>query len=125
MAVTGAISAFDQAIWDLKAKHFEVPVWQLLGGRARRVVRAMRVLVDEHSIDDLVAAARRAVEVEGYGALKVLLFQNEHHLMRQAGRIEDLVSRFAAVREIVGWQVDLGVELHRNMTAGDAVDVVR
>jgi hypothetical protein len=35
MAVTGAISAIDQALWDLKGKHFEVPVWQLLGGRAR------------------------------------------------------------------------------------------
>ena len=40
MAVTGAISAVDQALWDLKGKHFEVPVWQLLGGRARRAVRA-------------------------------------------------------------------------------------
>ena len=41
--------------------------------------------------------------------------------MRQAARIEDLVARFAAVRETVGWEIDLGVELHRNMTAGDAV----
>jgi galactonate dehydratase len=121
MAVSGAISAVDQALWDLKAKHFEVPVWQLLGGRARRAVRAMKVLVDEHSTDELVEAARRAVEVEGYGALKVLLFQNEHHAMRQAARIDDLVARFAAVRETVGWSIDLGVELHRNMTAGDAV----
>ena len=40
MAVTGAISAGDQALWDLKGKHFEVPVWQLLGGRARRAPRA-------------------------------------------------------------------------------------
>ena len=45
--------------------------------------------------------------------------------MRQAARIEDLVARFAAVRETVGWEIDLGVELHRNMTAGDAVLVVR
>ncbi len=121
MAVTGAISAVDQALWDLKAKHFEVPVWQLLGGRSRRAVRAMKVLVDEHSTAELVDSARHAVEVEGYSALKILLFQNEHHLMRQAARIEDLVTRFAAVRETVGWQIDLGVELHRNMTAGDAV----
>ncbi len=121
MAVTGAISAVDQALWDLKAKHFEVPVWQLLGGRSRRAVRAMTVLVDEHSTAELVDSARHAVEVEGYSALKILLFQNEHHLMRQAARIEDLVTRFAAVRETVGWQIDLGVELHRNMTAGDAV----
>jgi galactonate dehydratase len=120
MAVTGAISAVDQALWDLKGKHFEVPVWQLLGGRARRAVRAMRV-VGTGSTEQVVEAARRAVKEEGYSALKILLFQDEHHAMRQAARIEDLVSRFAAVRETVGWQIDLGAELHRNMTAGDAV----
>jgi galactonate dehydratase len=120
-AVTGAISALDQALWDLKGKHFEVPVWQLLGGRARRAVRAMKVLVEGGPVGQLVESARAAVQDEGYGALKVLLFQDEHHLMRQAARLEDLVARFAAVRETVGWQVDLGVELHRNMSAGDAV----
>jgi galactonate dehydratase len=40
--------------------------------------------------------------------------------MPQAARINDLVARFAAVRETVGWDIDLGVELHRNMSAGDA-----
>jgi galactonate dehydratase len=120
MAVTGAISALDQALWDLKGKHFDAPVWQLLGGRARRAVRAMKVL-ETGATDQVVEAARRAVEDEGYTALKIILFQSEHHLMRQAARIDDLVARFAAVRETVGWEVDLGVELHRNMTAGDAV----
>ena len=123
MAVSGAISAVDQALWDLKGKHFEVPVWQLLGGRSRRAVRAMKVLIEDDSTEELVASARYAVEVEGYGALKVLLFQNRHHAMRQAARIDDLVGRFAAVRESVGWEVDLGVELHRNMVAGDAVEL--
>jgi galactonate dehydratase len=119
MAVTGAISALDQALWDLKGKHFEVPVWQLLGGRARDAVRAMRV-VDTGSLEQVVENARAGVEEEGYTALKILLFQNEHHSMRQAARIDDLVIRFAAIRETVGWHIDLGVELHRNMTAADA-----
>ena len=121
MAVAGAISAIDQALWDLKGKHFEAPVWQLLGGRARRAVRAMRVVDVAGSTEELAEAAGRCVSEEGYGALKVLLFQEHHHAVRQAARIEDLVQRFAAVRETVGWQVDLGVELHRNMAAGDAV----
>jgi galactonate dehydratase len=120
MAVTGAISALDQALWDLKGKYFEVPVWQLLGGRVRRAVRAIRV-VDTGTTDEVVNAAKRAVEQEGYTALKILLFQHEHHVMRQAARIEDLVTRFAAIRDAVGWDIDLGVELHRNMNAGDAV----
>ncbi len=121
MAITGAISALDQALWDLKGKRFEVPVWQLLGGRARRGVRAMKVVLDMGTIDQVVEAARRAVNDEGYTALKIILFQDGHHLMRQAARIDDLVARFAAIRETVGWHIDLGVELHRNMTAGDAV----
>jgi galactonate dehydratase len=120
MAVTGAISAVDQALWDLKGKYFEVPVWQLLGGKVRRAVRAMRV-VEGAATEELVRGAQRAVEEEGYTALKILLFHHDHHLMRQAARIEDLVARFAAIRETVGWEIDLGVELHRNMAAGDAV----
>jgi galactonate dehydratase len=120
MAVTGALSAVDQALWDLKGKALGVPVWQLLGGRSRRAVRAMRV-VDTGTLDEVVAGARQAVSQEGYTALKILLFQHDHHLLRQAARIDDLVARFAAVRETVGWEIDLGVELHRNMTAGDAV----
>jgi galactonate dehydratase len=120
MAVTGAISALDQALWDLRGKRFEVPVWQLLGGRARRAVRAIRVL-DTGTLEQVVENARRAVADDGYTALKVLLFQHDHHLGRQASRIEDLVARFAAIRETVGWDIDLGVELHRNMSAGDAV----
>ena len=61
MAVTGALSAIDQALWDLKGKRFEVPVWQLLGGRARSAVRAMRV-VDPGTLEEIVEASRRAVE---------------------------------------------------------------
>jgi galactonate dehydratase len=120
MAVTSAIAALDQALWDIRGKHFGVPVWQLLGGRVRTAVRAMRV-VDTGTTEQVVEASRRAVQDEGYGALKILLFQEDHHGMRHARRLDDLVGRFAAVRETVGWDVDLGVELHRNMAAGDAL----
>jgi galactonate dehydratase len=120
MAISAAISAVDQALWDLRGQRFGVPVWQLLGGRVRRGVRAMLVL-PTGTADEVVKAARSAVEDEGYTALKILLFQNEHHQMRQAERIGDLVERFAAIREAVGWQTDLGVELHRNMSTANAV----
>jgi galactonate dehydratase len=120
MAVSGAISAVDQALWDLRGQRFGVPVWELLGGRTRKAVRAMRV-VDTGTADEVVQAARSAVEDDGYTALKILLFQHDHHLMRQAARIGDLVERFAAIREAVGWEIDLGVELHRNMSTANAV----
>ncbi len=38
-ALSGAISAIDIALWDIKGKRFQVPVWDLLGGNTRDKIR--------------------------------------------------------------------------------------
>ena len=123
MAIGGALSAIDQALWDIMGKHFQAPVWQLLGGRVRDRVRAMLV-IDYGTIDAVVAQCRDAV-ARGYTALKILLFQDEHHTMRHGARLKDLVERTAAIREAVGWEIDLGIELHRNMVPGESIALIR
>ena len=123
MAIGGAISAIDQALWDIRGKHFQAPVWQLLGGRVRDRVRAMLV-INYGTIDAVVAECRDAV-ARGYSALKILLFQDEHHGMRHGARLQDLVERTAAIREAVGWEIDLGIELHRNMVPGESIALIR
>jgi galactonate dehydratase len=123
MAITGALSAIDQALWDIRGKHFEEPIWQLLGGRSRDRVRAMLVL-NYGSIDEVIAEAKAGV-AEGYTALKFLLFRKDHHLMRHGHKLEDLVGQMAAMREAVGWNIDIGVELHRNMVPGEAIALIR
>ena len=35
-AIMGALSAIDIALWDIAGKHFDVPVYALLGGKIRR-----------------------------------------------------------------------------------------
>ncbi|MFM7196741.1 MAG: galactokinase, partial [Chloroflexota bacterium] len=37
--LSGAVSAVDLALWDIKGKHLGVPVWELLGGKSRDKVR--------------------------------------------------------------------------------------
>jgi galactonate dehydratase len=123
MAIGGALSAIDQALWDIKGKHFGAPVYDLLGGRVRDKVRAMLVL-PYGTLEEVVAHAREAV-AEGYTALKVLLFEPHHHLMRHAARVADMVARIAALREAVGDDIDLGIELHRNMAPGESVAAIR
>jgi galactonate dehydratase len=123
MAITGAISAIDQALWDIRGKHFQAPVWQLLGGKVRDKVRAMFVL-GYGTPDEVIASAKAAV-ADGYTALKCMLFQKEHHRMRHGARLGDLVARLAALREAVGWEIDIGVELHRNMVPGEAIALIR
>lgn len=118
----GALSAIDQALWDLRGRYYEEPVWQLLGGRSRRAVRAMKVI--RTGTTDEVVAATVAAQAAGYTAVKVLLHQHEHHLMRHAQRQLDLVERFAAIRSAVGPELDVGIELHRNLQPGNATALI-
>lgn len=123
MGIMGALSAIDQALWDIRGKHFEAPVWELLGGRVRDRVRAMLVL-NYGTLEQVIAEAVAGAN-EGYSAIKVLLFQKEHHKMRHGARLKDLTERMAAIREAVGWEMDIGVELHRNMVPGEAIALIR
>lgn len=119
MAVVGAISAIDQALWDIKGKALSEPVWRLLGGRVRKGVRAMRVL--PYGTSEEVVQAGTAAVAAGYTAVKVLLFQPDHHQMPLARRLQDMLERLAALREALGLDIDIAVELHRNMGPGDSL----
>lgn len=118
----GAISAIDQAMWDIRARVFETPVWHLLGGRSRKAVRGMKVVfgnTKEELINDSLKAQN-----EGYTAIKIILHQHDHHQMRHAQKIADLVDRMASLRDAVGNTLDIGVELHRNMQPGNSVALI-
>ena len=40
-SIGGAISAIDMALWDIKGKRLQAPVWDLLGGKVRQKIRAI------------------------------------------------------------------------------------
>ena len=56
-AITGAVSAIDIALWDIKGKHFNVPVYELLGGKVRHKARLyghVKGRTIEKLVEDLV-----------------------------------------------------------------------
>src|SRR5260370_8591519 len=63
-----AVSAVDTALWDIKGKALNVPVYQLLGGASREAI-----LVYGHAngkdIDDTVAAVAEYAKL-GYKAIR-------------------------------------------------------
>ncbi|TRW17329.1 mandelate racemase/muconate lactonizing enzyme family protein [Glacieibacterium frigidum] len=103
---SGAMAAIDMALWDITAKSLGVPVWQLLGGKFRDRVRCY---VHASSTELAVAAV-----AEGYGALK-------------AGNIRTAVDKVAALREAVGRDIDIAVDLHGPpwLNAPDAIAIAR
>ncbi len=64
-----AIAAVDVALWDLKAKHAGMPLYQLLGGRCREGV-TVYAHASGQSIEDLLESVARHIEL-GYKAVRV------------------------------------------------------
>ena len=64
-----AIAAVDVALWDLKAKRANMPLYQLLGGRCREAV-TVYAHANGHSVDNLLESVARHVDL-GYKAIRV------------------------------------------------------
>ena len=118
-ALSGAISAVDIALWDIKGKHFGVPIWELLGGNCRDKIR-LHLLGGGSTPETMYAAAKAAVE-EGFTALKfdplVGTFQ-DMTVDRLVKTARDIV---AAAREGGGPDLDLIVEVHRKLTPMNSI----
>lgn len=141
--VFAGISALDIALWDIKGKYFNVPVYQLLGGKMRSRLRCYASQlqfgwgdkkVKACSIEDYVNNAKLAV-AEGYNAIKIdfFTFDADGHRFgaEETTRIQDpyhvnlVINRLAAVREAVGPDVDIIMENHSYIDAQGAVQLAR
>lgn len=104
-----AISAIDQALWDIKGKQFGAPVYELLGGKARDRVRIYQHIVGNEA-DEMVSFAEQQVE-DGFSSLKLTLRENYRRVDTQAKirTTEELVS---GIRSVIGEDVDLAIDFH-------------
>lgn len=96
-----AISAVDQALWDIKGKYLGQPVFRLLGGAADSVDVYTTFGLAEFTRDELVELARQLVD-QGHDKLKI---QTVAGLPGQ-GADED-AARVGLVRQAVGDGVKL------------------
>ncbi|MEP2120317.1 MAG: mandelate racemase/muconate lactonizing enzyme family protein [Bauldia litoralis] len=98
-----ALAAVDIALWDLRAKKADVPLWKLLGGATSPRLEAYNTDIGWLSIpvDQLVDGSLRAVEVDGYRRLKLKVGSDD---------IMTDLDRIAKVREAVGPAVTIAVD---------------
>ena len=119
-ALSGAISAVDIALWDIKGKHYGAPVWDLLGGRCRDRIR-LHLLMSHGNTPDSVASAARAAAEDGYTAIKFDPLPDGYQDMTLAGQITAARDLSAAAREAVGDELDIILEIHRKLTPMNAI----
>jgi len=123
-AIMGAISAIDIALWDIAGKYFNVPTYKLIGGKCRDKVRVYYHVSGE-STEELIEECIKAKEL-GFNALGHLSpFLDEPrsvpYFMPYAKMINEAADRVGKIREAVGDEIDLCLELHRRMKPGEAI----
>jgi L-alanine-DL-glutamate epimerase-like enolase superfamily enzyme len=98
----GAMTGIDMALWDIKGKALGTPVWNLLGGKLRD-----RVRIYAHA-----KTPELALRLKGQGITAI-----------KAGGLAQPVRMLEALREAIGDDMDLMVDLHGPpwLTASDAI----
>ena len=121
--VLSAISAIEQALWDIKGKVAGLPVYELLGGRCHDRVKLYANGPSGETLEELADSARSLVE-RGFTAIKtsmvepVLPVQGDAVFRRAAERAESL-------REAVGPEVEIGWDAHGRFTPAMAIKLAR
>lgn len=113
-----AISAIEQALWDIKGKQLGVPVFELLGGQVREKVRMythlgggnMLSVYETFDVEPLIDLAHKVVD-RGYTALKVVFVPYSEPL-EGIGKIKRFARLMEKLRASVGDSIDIMIDFH-------------
>ena len=108
----------DIALWDLKGKHLNQPVWRLLGGYSATVPAYITFGLLEYSREQLVEVAKQFVS-QGHDKLKMVVAINGAQ-----DPAED-AARVKVVREAVGDKVQLMVDANYLFSYPHALDLAK
>ncbi len=113
-----AVAGLDQALWDLKGRHYGVPVWELMGGKVRERVRAYAWIGGDRPHE--VAAAARARRAQGFSAVKMNATAEVGYVT--APRFEPVIER---VQAVMAEGLDVGIDFHGRLHAGLALQLAK
>lgn len=134
-----AISAIDLALWDIKGKALDVPVYELAGGRVRDRVRVYAngwfegLTEPEPGLSAEVGARRAspskhadaatALKEKGWTALKFYPFGGPQVITPK--RIANGIALVRAVRDAVGPEMEIGIDIRARLDPWSARRVAR
>lgn len=124
MDLFSALSGIEQALWDVVGKALDVPVYNLLGGplRDRLRVYANGWYGGAARPDDYARMAADTV-ARGFTALKLDPFPGPWRLFVGRDVEQRAVANVRAVREAVGPEIDILIEVHRRLSPMHALRV--
>jgi galactonate dehydratase len=122
VVLNSALAALDQALWDIRGKAWDVPVYRLLGGPTRQRIR-LYTHVGMYDAGRMEADARRDV-ADGFTAIKTGAWVGDSALP-ETEWIATFANRVKRLREAVGPTADILIDNHGRSRAATAVRLMR
>jgi galactonate dehydratase len=125
-----ALSAVDLALWDLAGKASSQPVYRLLGGQTRDRIRTYNTCYD-HRFDFRTDAGRLATDLLAQGITAMKIWPFDDIALANAGQhitmaeIERGLGPVRRIRDAVGTDMDIAIELHGYWNLPSAVAIAR
>lgn len=107
--IMSAISGIDQALWDIKGKYYNAPVYELLGGAVKSKMQIYRWIGGDRP-EQVVTAAKEALN-QGYTAVKMNAVE-EFNYIDNFAKIDKVSKRLAALRDALGYSIDIAIDFH-------------
>ncbi len=133
LIILTALSGVEQALWNIKGKALEVPIYEFLGGKIRDRLRAyanawafvgLPTTVTEKDTPDSIARNARKMVDCGFTAMKWDPFRDGGQAISREEEAYALAS-VQAVREAVGPGVELLIECHGRFNMLSATRLAR
>lgn len=123
---TPVISAIDMALWDIKGKVANLPIYQLLGGQYHKKLRAYAYMPDIDFDKHPEKAGEVALQLleEGNTACKLDPFMPLHPIRDiPLWKIEHAAKIFQSIRDAVGNRLEVAIGTHGQMPTYSAIRV--
>ncbi len=115
--LSSAISGIEQALWDIKGKALNVPVYELLGGAVRDKIRVYSWIGGDRPSN--VAEAAQEKFDQGFTAIKMNA-TGEMGWIDSFSKVTEAVERVQAIRDKLGYKMDIAVDFHGRIHKGMA-----
>jgi galactonate dehydratase len=120
-----AIAAVDVALWDIRGKALGVPVHELLGGRVRDHVPAYVHVGDGYHERAWFLDRCRNLVAEGWRHLRFAAPHDADGTLDARRCLRDSVDLFHQVRDAVGDEVELIIDVHTRLDPPEALTLCR
>ena len=103
------ISGIETALWDIKGKYYNMPVYEFLGGKVRDKLKVYSWIGGDRP-NNVAEEAKQRFD-QGFTAVKMNATE-ELHYIDSYEKVDQVLERINSIKELLGNKVQVGIDFH-------------